>query len=247
MSIKHVKSSCLLANSYIKPVQYGLASSEYQFTTGYVGFRSSWPKFAIHQTLYEILAGTIGSSARAVPQDLTLLDGTRLVEDTPFPANGTIRKPRENLRELIEELSRNVTLSLQSVDGLIYLKPAAITMDGSEFTNVFQYNRRTLFITYGAMLGLGLLAQAIGVLSFYRNGVGVVPGFLLFAMTTRNKALDSIFAGYSLGSEDVPEDVKKVEVKYGGIRPEEEDGLSAHAGFGFDEQIEPLKFGKQYF
>ncbi len=62
----------------------------------------------------------MGISSRTRP------DGTQLVERTPFHVRHGIRKPRANLRELVNELHTNATLGLFAVDGLIYLQlPAA--------------------------------------------------------------------------------------------------------------------------
>jgi hypothetical protein len=178
-----------------------------------------------------------------------LLDGTQLVEETPFPANRTIRKPRENLRELVQTLSYNITLSLQSVDGLVYLTPEDTLVKQWAFESIYMYNRMPLVITYATLLGAGLLAIVIGAYSFVINKMSVKPGFLLFMMTTRNRTLDELARGGSLDSEDLSKDLLKVKVKYGELVQGSLSDFgrsSGHAGFGIKGQVTDLDRRRAY-
>ncbi len=226
------------------------------FQPGYVGDRAQWASYAIHETLYSILAGGIGADPRGNPDSWTRLDGTQLVERTPFPVRHGIRKPRANLRELVDELHTNVTLGLFAVDGLIYLQPPAAAApnngsrgDGggggssrgggsssagggwtrvsvSTTRNVFAYDARALLLTYALAAAAGLAAVAVGVRALAANGVSMTAGFTALLATTRNAALDSLMAGRCLGAEPMPAHVKETELRFGEVIPTQTRSLN---------------------
>jgi hypothetical protein len=77
---------------------------------GYVGNNTAaYINFVLHQTLFSVLTGQIYYSASAVANSAEL-DGTNLVEAVPFPLDG-VRKPLQNLRELVEQLHINALLA----------------------------------------------------------------------------------------------------------------------------------------
>jgi hypothetical protein len=127
---------------FLQPIKYGPVIYPFLFTDGYAGNVSHWPSYAIHDTLYSVLAGEIGFDAVLNPMNTAQLEGTKLVEDVPFPLAEKIRQPRQNLRRLVEELHINVTLSLLSVSNLPYLQPElASDVIRMGYTGTFRYNR----------------------------------------------------------------------------------------------------------
>jgi hypothetical protein len=206
----------------------------------------------------------IGITARGLPSDTSGLAGTKLVEDIPFPPQDSIRKPRENLSALIEELHSNVTLSLFSLNNLVYLEPVPgtpVTTIG--YVNVFHYNLFSMVLTYGIALALGLFALLVGAQSYLANGVGMGLGFLSILVTTRNPRLDDLACGSCLGAEPMPGELTKVKLRFGDIPTKAERQSSGHghpwaespalgrrmlrhAGFGVDGEVRKLSQDEHY-
>jgi hypothetical protein len=258
------------AASFLHPIRYGAVTSGYQYTDDYVGDPSQWASYAFHETLYSILKGVIGIDHRGLPANNALLDGTKLVESTPFPPQDGIRHPLRNLRELIEELSVNATLSIFSLDGLVYAQPQPDTLV-TQTTNIplWTYNLRAMLLVYGIALALALIILGIGTLDFVRNGVSFAPGFCTIVAMTRNPQLDAAARGACLGAEPIPETLGTTRVRFGEIvsRPqsqsekqghwaiESEDGVRRqrrvneslayraprHAAFGLEGEVESIE------
>ena len=192
----------------------------------YVGYNETdYAGFALHETLFSILAGGI-SYSNAQLNDTAELDGTKLVEPVPFPPDG-VRKPVRNLRELVEQLHVNATISLLSIENLVYLEPEPATdMVVTTYPNVFQYDRGALLLTYSLALLFGLLALLVGIEALFANGVSMNVGFLSLLTTTRNKTLDDLTRGACLGAEPMPRMLRKMtKVKFGVV---ESGGMVTH-------------------
>jgi hypothetical protein len=198
----------------------------------YVGYNETdYAGFALHETLFSILAGGI-SYSNAQLNDTAELDGTKLVEAVPFPPDG-VRKPVQNFRELVEQLHVNATISLLSIENLVYLEPEPATdMVVTTYPIVFQYDRSTLLLTYSLALLFGLLALLVGIEALFTNGVSMNVGFLSLLTTTRNKTLDDLTRGACLGAEPMPRMLRKMtKVKFGVV---ESGGMVAHNREGHD-------------
>ena len=242
--------------------------SEYAFIDKYVGDHSQWVSYAIHETLYSVLGGKIASTARGAPDNQAGLDGTKLAERLPWPTKDRIRKPLPNLRELFEELHVNVTLSLLSIDNLIYMQPQPDTVATiTTQSNVFSYNAHPLIITYGTALVLGLIALLVGLKAYFDNGVSIKLGFLNILTTTRSRRLDRLALGTCLGAEPMPQELKKVKVRFGEIDQHTRsvtdsvlhhptakgDGVTVrsdtdyrHASFGIEDEVQSLQYRGKY-
>jgi hypothetical protein len=203
-----------------------------------------WIAYSMHRVLYSILQGQIGTSGRDSPQDSTDLDGSELVDDVAFPIKDGIRKPRQNLSTLFEELSSNVSLSLLSVDGLVHLQPQPDTSVSTDLSStVFRYNRKALWITYGVGIAIGVISLAIGLLALFEYGASMKGGFLTVMRTTRNPTLDGISAGQTLGSEPVSQELGEARIKFGELsRSYDQEGKGervagagpSYVGFGVE-------------
>jgi hypothetical protein len=219
---------------------------------GYVGNNTAaYINFALHQTLFSVLTGQIYYSASAVVNSAEL-DGTNLVEAVPFPLDG-VRKPLQNLRELIEQLHINATISLLAIDDLVYIQPdTAEDMVMTTYQNVFHYDKKALLLPYCLALLLGLLALLTGTEAIVKNGVGMNVGFLSILTTTRNKTLDDLALGACLGAQPMPKNLgTKTRVKFGatetGGAVVQNTELSDKTGSGTDEtevgRIQHTAFG----
>lgn len=95
----------------------------------------------------------------------------------------------KTVRELIEELSRNPTLSLFSAERVLsYSTTATVVVTSS--ANVYSYGSRILIATNAVLSTLALVPVIIGMHSLWRNGVSHDISFLAFLFTTRNPSLD---------------------------------------------------------
>jgi hypothetical protein len=198
------------------------------------------------------------------PSNMANLEGTKLVEQRPYPAEdltGTlIRKPLQNLRTLFEELHRNTTLGLFSIRGLVYLEPQPSTIAKTfSYNNTFTYNQRALLLTYGIAAILGLLAVIIGLKTLFNNGVSMKAGFLTFMATTRNQTLDELAKGACLGGEPVPSSLRKVRVRFGDVTREDwskvatgayhgggGEARARHAAFGVEGEVADIRYRELY-
>jgi len=157
--------------------------------------------YAIHQTMYDLLKGQIGSDPWGQPLTDYHLGGTKLVEESVWPPRDGIQKPKENLASLVEELSRNVTLSLFSIKNLVYNQAEPDTEATMlPYELVFHYNKLALWLTYGISLLASLVAFLAGAVSFVINGLSMET-FLTILTTTRGQHLDDLAAGSCLGAQ----------------------------------------------
>ncbi|KAK3990495.1 hypothetical protein QBC44DRAFT_238980 [Cladorrhinum sp. PSN332] len=155
--------------------------------------------------------------------------------------------------ELIEELSRNLTLSLFSAGRVLSNSTiAAVTITSS--ANVYLYGAKILIVTYAVLSTLALVAVIVGMHSLFRNGVSHEIGFLAFLFTTRNPSLDTLIRtpGDSTGAMPHSKRVTDMKLRFGLIKEQhgaecsddEGDGQElTRVGFGFEDEVEPLVKG----
>lgn len=199
--------------------------------------------YAVHQTLYEVLSGLIGFTGR-MWEDNAELANSALVEETPFPLDSISvfrpigsAKPVRNLRQAIQELHFNITVSLLSLSPqLLYTENGTVTAEMFITENVWRYSPRVLVATYAAAALFDALAVVIGVLAMVRNkGVYGLEFSRIVATTRASGRLDALVAGWEDGLEPVPKEVQKVKVTYGAI------GNGGPPGFGVQEEVERLR------
>lgn len=139
----------------------------------------------------------------------------------------------------IEDLSRNVSLSLMSSALFSNKTEADVTVTSPQ--NYYSYNWRNLLYAYLAAAVVALACVAVGAHAYVVNGYSASSSFSSIMFTTRNADLDKLSVGQCLGKQPVPKDVKSTVLRYGVLRSSE--GQVAHATFGFRDTVVPLKKG----
>ncbi|KAH6893066.1 hypothetical protein B0T10DRAFT_591958 [Thelonectria olida] len=223
--------------TYLNPVNYS--------NTGQGLMPQNHAAFAIHQTLYSVLSGDMGTTGRVADwENNAQLANSALVEDTPFPLDSPsafrpigIAKPVRNLRQAIQDLHFNITVSLLSLaPQLLYTENGTVTADVFITENVWSYSPLVLLATYAAAAFFDALAVVIGVVAMVRNkGVYGLEFSRIVATTRVSGRLDSLVAAWGDGLEPMPKEVKEGKVMYGAVA-----GGRA-LGFGVEEEVVRLR------
>ncbi|KAI5464468.1 hypothetical protein BGZ63DRAFT_503248 [Mariannaea sp. PMI_226] len=158
----------------------------------------------------------------------------------------------KSVSELIEELSRNVTLSLFSAEKILSLNENKAVVNTTSGVNMYVYNTRILVLTYAAVWLLSLLGVIVGCVAYFQNGVSYDSSFSTFMLTTRNSLLDKLAIGHSMGSMPLADDIKDRELKFGLLLRDDDGGTMGHdnvrrVGFGFEDQVVSLQKGARYY
>jgi hypothetical protein len=177
-----------------------------------------------------------------LPSEGLNLAGTIFVEPTPWrtPLDWL---PKANLKQLLEELTINITLSMLAFDKLSYVQKMNHTaVEITSTTLVFDYDQKTLLATYGVAIVFALFALGIGAWSFLDNKVSMKIGFLSTLATTRNPQLDDLAKGSCLGAEGTMGELMKLKVKFGDTSMCHDLASAGmrHASFGPAETVGPL-------
>lgn len=133
--------------------------------------------------------------------------------------------------QLIEELSRNLTLNLFSTDRTWSPQGANATVNIVENANIYAYNAENLAISYGRAIGATVIAVVIGVSALLVNGVSHGRSFSSIMCSTRDKALDDLTVGYSLAVEPLGEEVLATGLQFGLLK-ERDQRPTRRVGFG---------------
>ncbi|KAJ8108152.1 hypothetical protein OPT61_g8373 [Boeremia exigua] len=154
----------------------------------------------------------------------------------------------KTLAQMLEELSRNQTLSLFSSDRLWLPKNATNTtsVTQSNFLTIYEYRARNLVMTYSIAIGFAALGVLLGLQALWRNGVCHETSFSSIMSTTRNEYLDRLTLGYSLGSAPTPRAINMVKLRFGELR-DSRGYTPTRAAFGREEEIAPLEARKNIF
>ncbi|KAL7788105.1 hypothetical protein V8C43DRAFT_288304 [Trichoderma afarasin] len=155
----------------------------------------------------------------------------------------------KSVGELIEELSRNLTLGVFSLGQVLIHNDTMVRI--SSDVNVYSYNRRVLIITYAVVFLGTLIALLIGGAAYLKNGVSHQLSFSAFMSTTRNYQLDELTAGSSMGAMPLRDSIKSTKLQFGFLRNADEEAGREEAmrrvGFGLSDQIVPLQKGVPYY
>lgn len=122
----------------------------------------------------------------------------------------------QSLGHAIEELFRNMTLSLFS--DLSFLGPTSddVTIRYEHTRNIHVYSSKNLFLSYGLALGFAFLAAIAGCVSIYHNGASYSNKFSTIIRTTRGQKIEELVAADDRdGSDPLPKYLAKARIMLG--------------------------------
>lgn len=187
-------------------------------------------------------------SANTMMIDTVLLELLQRSEETlrgTIPQEEWMKTEKRTFMEIIEELSRNQTLSLFSSETL-WLPTANASLANvtqSTFYTVYEYRPRNLWLAYGIAIAFSLAGVILGLRALWINGVSHDNSFSSIMATTRNSFLDELTLGYSLGATPMPRDILATKLKFGELKDGPEK-TRARAGFGLESSATPLLKGQ---
>lgn len=95
-------------------------------------------------------------------------------------------------------------------------------------------------MTYGIAIAFSALGVLLGLRALWLNGICHETSFSSIMSTTRNKYLDELILGYSLGSAPTPRALKDVKLRFGELRDGGIDDKT-RAAFGLEGDTVPLR------
>ena len=145
--------------------------------------------------------------------------------------------------QLIEELSRNLTLSFFSADRTWSASGIDTTVNWFLDGNYYSYNFATLALAYGLAIAATLFCLIIGIRAFILNGVSHATSFSAIMCSTRNAMLDDLTIGQSLAAEPKEKNLLDTKLRLGLLRQQGDEGLVRRVGFGLAGEVEELHKG----
>ncbi|KAF4947196.1 hypothetical protein FSARC_14015 [Fusarium sarcochroum] len=165
----------------------------------------------------------------------------------PLPQEDQALARGKSLGSLIEELSRNQTLSLFSSSRFWTEQGIKSNVTQSLYSNTWEYRKKNLWISYGlAILGASF-GVLVGLVAVYQNGISHDTTFCTIMATTRNETLDDLARGSSLGGDTVSKELLKTRLMFGVLRGNAHYGdmsENSRAAFGLSTEIAPLQKGQ---
>lgn len=195
------------------------------------GFIASWLQGNI-----TLEVGGIGNVPK-IPESLRLYS-TKLVNTSePFGDDETeYFYPVLWLRDAVQDLHRNVSLSMLSAQPFFYFveqlsgHPCTVI----ESVPVYVYKKVLLLAIYAPAAALSLGMHLCGLAVVRMNGVFHGHKFSTILATSRNPDLDDLVRGDSLGREKTVSGLNKISLGFGRIDGGRNGGLPARFGFGRD-------------
>lgn len=145
--------------------------------------------------------------------------------------NHTIAYPSEafaattfnvSLGNAIEELFRNMTLSLFSDDSFREPTTDNITVRYERSQNIYVYSSKNLILSYGLGLGFAFLAVIAGCSSIYHNGASYSYRFSTIVRTTRGQKMEELVAlDDRNGADPLPKYLAKARIRLGEAEAEQ--------------------------
>jgi hypothetical protein len=111
---------------------------------------------------------------------------------------------------------------------------------------VWNYKPFWLVLSYSLGVGSMCVAAGMGVVAFRRNGYSADMSFSSIVATTRNKDLDVLTEGISLGYSPLPKRFQSKRLRFGEARGQMAGGGVAHTAFGLEGNVTGIKVGKKY-
>lgn len=115
-----------------------------------------------------------------------------------------------------------------------------VPVNATFFINHYVYNASPLLASYGAVLVVALASIAVGFAAIWTNGYAASTSFSSIVLASRNKDLDHLAQGRSLGARPLAKDIAKTKLKYGLLQSERRVTQPA---FGLGDSVAPLKKG----
>jgi hypothetical protein len=115
---------------------------------------------------------------------------------TNFPEEPWMCRNR-TLARGFEDLANNLTISMLSSANFMANATTLITV--SQTQNIYKYDWRNLFLSYGALIVVTVSVVSVGIVSSVKNGVYHHGSFSAILATTRNPDFDVIYRGVCLG------------------------------------------------
>lgn len=120
----------------------------------------------------------------------------------------------------------------------------------SSIINVYSFSEPlNLIIPYFATLLVSLPFIILGGIALIRNGVSAIDNSFiqLLATSTGSATIDRAAAGGCLGgSENVPQELKDLKIRFGEIIDRDEPGLMKRAAFGTEDEVTKLRHDTVY-
>jgi hypothetical protein len=170
--------------------------------------------------------------------------------ESNFPAELWMCRNR-TLARGIEDLANNLTISMLSSANFTTNTTTQITSSTTQ--NVYRYDKRNLFISYGAVIVVTLFVLLVGLLSLISNGVYHDGSFSTIMATTRNPDLDALSQGACLGGR---KDIAENNLMFGVLTQNESSEIKGtvsydsgyraaarHVAFGLEGYVVRLRKG----
>ncbi|KAL6399697.1 hypothetical protein AUP68_17103 [Ilyonectria robusta] len=168
-------------------------------------------------------------------------------EDLPqFPVEDRGLARGLPIGRLIEELSRNQTLSLFSSRRFWTGEDRWANKNATQTLsiNIWEYRMRNLWLSNGlAILGASF-GVLVGLYAVYQNGVSHNTSFCDIMAMTRNETLDEITKRSSLGGDTVAKELRQTKLLFGVLNPKENTTAAPRAAFGIPAEISQLQKGQ---
>lgn len=192
-----------------------------------------------------IIQTSLYAALKTNGQDTSTADG---IAEPAIPAAEKALTRGLTMGQLIEELSRNLTLSLFSADRTWSPQGVNTTVNVAVNTNIYAYNSGSLALAYGLAIAVSFGSVIIGLIALKGNGVSHGTSFSSIMCSTRNKTLDNLTMGYSLATEPLGKEVLDTNLKFGLIRESGEGhGLTRRVGFGVTGEVDTLRKGARCY
>ncbi|KAK0760877.1 LOW QUALITY PROTEIN: hypothetical protein N5P37_005816 [Trichoderma harzianum] len=255
VSAQNVMYDCVLTDTEYSTRFFYSTSEQAQRIDPEYSFK--WTEEDVYDSYFylaDALATLLGGAVRVFGKGImafktrvtdTAIFGALNVESTKYHSPDL----SPSVGELIEELSRNITLSVFSLDQMLIQNDTMVRI--SSDVNVYSYNRRVLIITYAVVFLGTLIALLIGSVAYFKNGVSHQLSFSTFMSTTRNYQLDELTAGSSMGAMPLRDSIRSTKLQFGFLRNADEgaerEEPMRRVGFGLSDQIVPLQKGIPYY
>ena len=157
--------------------------------------------------------------------------------------------PVEDFPRAIERKFGELVLSLMSQPQFLSVINTSVPCSIESSVQAWEYRPFWLVISYAVATGVTLLVIAVGTYALLDNGYGMDTSFSTILAVTRNRELDSLMEGCSLGRMPLPDRVSQTKLRFGEVvgNPEAIDRGIKHAAFGFESNVRPLHVGGQYY